>query len=134
MNIDIFGESRALEGVVLMGRILGIFAVASALALASGVAQAAELAFTITGAGHTIIFDLPQNPTPDAFTLGKSFGFDDVSGTEDGSPVGFDVIFFVPTLGDGDLHIGFNSPYFGDQLYTWPGKRPDVQDWFVRHK
>jgi hypothetical protein len=108
-----------------MGRLLGIFAVASALALASGVAQAAtELAFTITGAGHTLIFDLPQNPTPDTFTLDQSFGFDDVSGTEDGSPVGFDVIFFVPTLGDGNLHIGFNSPYFGDQLYTGSEKTP----------
>ena len=51
-----------------MRRLLGIAAGAGALAIAAGGAQATELVFTITGAGHIITFDLPQDPTPDTYT------------------------------------------------------------------
>ncbi len=103
-----------------MRKLLGVAALVSALAWASGGAQAAtELAFTITGAGNTIIFDLPQNPTPDDFTLGESFTFDSVNGTFDGTPTVFDgATFWNPDQNTGDLHLDFFSPFFGDILYT----------------
>ena len=92
-----------------MRKLLGVAALVSALGWASGGAQAAtELAFTITGAGNTIIFDLPQNPTPDDFTLGESFTFDSVNGTFDGTPTVFDgATFWNPDQDTGDLHLDF---------------------------
>ena len=88
MNIKLHTGECRLEGVVSWAGFWELFAVASALALATGVAQAAtELAFTITGAGHTLIFDLPQILTPDTFTHSANLlGLMTFSGTEDGSP------------------------------------------------
>jgi PEP-CTERM motif len=99
-----------------------------AFALTGGSAQAAtELAFTLTSelAGEAITFDLPQNPTPDAFSAGESFSFFNVDGTFNGVAEQFDEVdFFVPDLGDGNLHVADFSPFFGDQLYSGPESAP----------
>jgi hypothetical protein len=102
-----------------MRKLLGIAALVLASTWAAGGAQATELMFTIIGAGHTIIFDLPQNPTPNDSALGESFTFDNVDGTVDGSGAVFDeVIFWNPDQGAGNLHVDDDSPFFGDILYT----------------
>jgi hypothetical protein len=102
-----------------MRRLLGIAAGAGALAIAAGGAQATELVFTITGAGNIITFDLPQDPTPDSYTIGQFFTFNSVDGTFDGTPTVFGgATFWNPAHGDGDLHLDSFSPYFGDMLYT----------------
>jgi hypothetical protein len=102
-----------------MRRLLGIAAGAAALAFAAGGAQATELLFTITGAGDIITFDLPQDPTPNSYTLGQFFTFNSVDGTFDGTPTVFDgATFWNPDQDTGDLHLDFLSPFFGDILYT----------------
>jgi hypothetical protein len=78
------GEAEWNAGEKYMRKLLGIAAVVAALTV--GAAQAGELAFTITGAGHIITFDLPQNPTPDSSSSGEFFTFDSVNGAFDGTP------------------------------------------------
>jgi PEP-CTERM motif len=108
-----------------MRRLLGIVAGAAALAFAAGGARATELVFTITGAGNTITFDLPQDPTPDSYTLGQFFTFDSVDGTSDGTPRVFDgATFWNPDQDTGDLHLDDFSPFFGDILYTGSESSP----------
>jgi hypothetical protein len=110
-----------------MQRLLAIAAVAAALALASASARAAtELVFTITGAGNVITFDLPQNPTPDASSAGASFTFDTVDGTFNGTTRVFSggATFWNPDQDNGDLHLDFFSPFFGDILYMGSESSP----------
>ena len=108
-----------------MRRLLGIVAGAAALAFAAGGAQATELVFTITGAGDIITFELPQDPTPDSYTLDQFFTFNSVDGTYDGVPAVFDVAtFWNPDQDTGDLHLDDFSPFFGDILYTGSESSP----------
>jgi hypothetical protein len=96
-----------------MRKLLGIAAVVAALTV--GAAQAGELLFPITGAGHIITFDLPQNPTPDSSAPGEFFTFDSVNGAFDGTPrVYAGATFWNPDQDTGNLHLDFFSPYFGD--------------------
>ena len=106
-----------------MRKLLGIAAVVAALTV--GAAQAGELVFTITGAGHIITFDLPQNPTPDSSASGEFFTFDSVNGAFDGTPrVYAGATFWNPDQDTGNLHLDFFSPYFGDILYTGAESTP----------
>jgi hypothetical protein len=106
-----------------MRKLLGIAAVVAALTV--GAAQAGELAFTITGAGHIITFDLPQNPTPDSSSSGEFFTFDSVNGAFDGTPTVYaGATFWNPDQDTGNLHLDFFSPYFGDILYTGAESTP----------
>jgi hypothetical protein len=107
-----------------MRKLLGIAGIAFALAV-GGAQAATELLFTITGAGHVITFDLPQNPTPDTFSAGDFFAITQVFGTYDGDARAFDgAAFFNSVQNTGNLHFDFFSPYFGDQLYTGPESAP----------
>jgi hypothetical protein len=102
-----------------MRKLLGMAALVLASAWAAGGARATELVFTITGAGNTITFELPQDPTPDSYTLGQFFTFDSVDGTYDNVPAVFDeATFWNPDQDTGDLHLDDFSPFFGDILYT----------------
>jgi hypothetical protein len=101
-----------------MRKLSGVAALAFGLAV-GGAQAATELAFTITGAGHIKTFELPQDPTPDSYTLGQFFTFDTVDGTFDGTPTVYQgATFWNPDQDTGDLHLDFFSPFFGDILYT----------------
>jgi hypothetical protein len=103
-----------------MRKLLGMAALVLASTWAAGGAQAAtELAFTITGGGDTLIFDLPQDPSPDAYALGDSFSFFNVTATFDGSKTELDEVDFLNTSSNAlDLIPDSFGSFFGDQLYT----------------
>ena len=108
-----------------MRKLLGMAALVLASTWAACGAQATELGFTITGAGHTIIFDPPQDPTPSTSSTGESFTFDSVDGTVDGTSTVFDeVIFWNLDQSAGNLHVDDFSPYFGAILYTGTESSP----------